>query len=72
MVDIFEVRKALEVIAIKSAIHEIKEEDIIELENKFIRFKQNESTEENNGFEGLSQIDWELHGMIVENAIIVM
>lgn len=66
MVDIFEVRKALEVIAIKSAIHEIKEEDIIELENKFIRFKQNESTEENNGFEGLSQIDWELHGMIVE------
>ncbi len=27
MVDIFEVRKALEVIAIKSAIHEIKEEE---------------------------------------------
>ena len=41
MVDIFEVRKALEVIAIKSAIYEITEEEIIELEDKFTQFKQN-------------------------------
>ena len=66
MVDIFEVRKALEVIAIKSAIYEITEEEIIELEDKFIQFKQKQSTEQNTEPEGLSQIDWKLHDMIVK------
>lgn len=66
MVDIFEVRKALEIIAIKSAIYEITEEDLTELKDKFTNFKQKEKVRGKVGFEGLSEIDWELHGMIVE------
>lgn len=64
--DIFEVRKALEVIAVKTAIYNIPESNIIELENKLEeameKFKSGNLKKEE-----FSDIDMKVHQLIVNN-----
>lgn len=66
IIDIFEVRKSLEIIAIKTAIYEITDKEISILENKFINLKQKKDKGEKVELDEFTEIDRQLHWTIIE------
>lgn len=64
--DIFEVRKALEVIAAKTSINNIRESEIIELLNEYLeinsKYQAGEAIEKE-----IAEIDMRVHNLIVSN-----
>ncbi|MEL7648693.1 MAG: GntR family transcriptional regulator [Sedimentibacter sp.] len=63
--DIFEVRKALETLAIKTSINRITDLDVELLEKKFINLLKDHEQGVNISLEAFADVDWELDELIV-------
>lgn len=67
MEDLYEVRCLLELQAIKTSIHRITDEEIDRFEQRFRELCEACERGENPGQGEFSELDWQLHSMLVEN-----
>lgn len=64
--DLFEVRRALEVLSVKTAVHMITEKDISTLEKKFRALLVHGEAGRMPGLREFTDLDWELHELFID------
>lgn len=69
MSDAYQIRCAIEKIAIQTSIYKIDERELDELEKRFLKFKEQlDKGGYGTSFEDITYADWELHDLIVNNS----